>query len=394
VRGMALAAYAEQAAAPLDRVRRTWLGLILRSRTVAAVVTRRDRRIATLATVQVAVAFAGALYFPVLLFVLGPILLGVAHVAADVRYLVLRRRLESWWQNAVWAGCAALVAIRVVEELGLSANTANAETLTAAAFVGTAIFAGVRGGGSRRRAVAAAAMLTAATLGALSHPTTARLVFVHAHNLIALVLWVYLFARRRAVAVPVALVALGVALLASGALSSTTLASPGVRAFGLHAFVMSDWVAPFDSPRLALGVACAYVFLQSVHYGVWLSFVPQEELQGQGTLTFRMSARSLFTDLGTGGVAAVVIAALAVIGGAYFGIHRARSLYLSLAMFHGYLELALLAFFFVRREAPVPAEADRDRPEQRHTKNPTDWARPRFSCFEFGRLIRHSTHAR
>jgi hypothetical protein len=45
-------------------------------------------------------------------------------------------------------------------------------------------------------------------------------------------------------------------------------------------------------------------------------------------------------------------------------------------MFHGYLELALLAFFFVRRNAPVPAEADHDHPEQRHPKNPTDRARP------------------
>jgi hypothetical protein len=62
-----------------------------------------------------------------------------------------------------------------------------------------------------------------------------------------------------------------------------------------------------------------------------------------------MSARSLFSDLGVAGVAATAIAALAVIGGAYFEVHRARSLYLSLAMFHGYLELALLAFFFVAR---------------------------------------------
>lgn len=356
MRGLALASYAEQAAAPLDRFRRSWLGLILRSRAVAAVVTRRDRRIATLASVQVAVAFAAALYFPVLLFVLGPILLGVAHVAADIRYLVLRRKLESWWQNTIWAGCAGLVAIRVVEELGWSAHTANAETLAAAAFVATAIGAGVRIGGSSARAAMAAALLVAATLGALSAPTTARLIFVHAHNLVALALWAYLFARRRTVLIPIALVALCTALFASGALATTTLASPGVRAFGLHAFVVSDWVAPFESPRLALGVACAYVFLQSVHYGVWLSFVPQEELQGQGTLTFRMSAKSLFADLGARGVAAVVIAALAVIGGAYFGIHRARSLYLSLAMFHGYFELALLAFFFVARgRQPRPA---------------------------------------
>jgi hypothetical protein len=112
---------------------------------------------------------------------------------------------------------------------------------------------------------------------------------------------------------------------------------------------MSDWIAPFARPELALGVAGAYVFLQSVHYGVWLSFIPQEELEGQGTLTFRMSARSLLSDLGLRGALAVLLAALAVIVGACFAVHRARGLYLSLAMFHGYLELAMLAYFFVVR---------------------------------------------
>jgi len=61
-----------------------------------------------------------------------------------------------------------------------------------------------------------------------------------------------------------------------------------------------------------------------------------------------MSVRALFADLGTGGVAAVSLATLAVWMGAYLDLHRAQGLYLSLASFHGYLELALLIFFWVR----------------------------------------------
>jgi hypothetical protein len=72
-----------------------------------------------------------------------------------------------------------------------------------------------------------------------------------------------------------------------------------------------------------------------------------------------MSVRSLFSDLGAPGVAAVVIAASAVLLGACFDLHRARGLYLSLATFHGYLELALLAFLWVRgtSAAAPPTEA-------------------------------------
>jgi hypothetical protein len=137
-------------------------------------------------------------------------------------------------------------------------------------------------------------------------------------------------------------------VLASGALSAQTLASPFATSFHLHVFTVSDWLAPLADPRLAIGVTTSYLFLQSVHYSAWLSWIPQEEQAHRGTLTFRMSVRSLFSDLGAPGVAAVGLTATAVVLGACFDLHRTRGLYLSLATFHGYLELALLAFFWVR----------------------------------------------
>lgn len=355
--GISLETHLEQAAAPLDRARRLWFALLLRSRTLSHVLSRRERRITVVTALSVILAFGAALFLPVLLFVLGPILLGVLHVAADVRYLVLRRSLSRWWQNSVWVGCAALVAVRGLEELGALSDAARVETSVAAAFIAVAIGAGVAQDGGKWRALGAALALSLGASLSLAHPSASRLVFVHAHNVVAIVLWVYLYARRTSALFPLGLMVSGAVVLGSGALYRVTAESLGVSAFGLHVLSISDWIAPFATPSLAIGGVCCYAFLQSVHYGIWLNVVPQEELKNQGSLTFRMSVRSLFADLGAPCVLAVALALFAVVAGACIDVHRARGLYLSLAMFHGYLELALLAFFFVQRGGARPPMA-------------------------------------
>jgi len=346
---MSFLSAAERLSEPLDWCRRGWFRWLVQSDFVRATLAHRDRRIATIACVSVVVAAFGAVYFPVLLFTLGPIVLGVAHVAADVRYLVLRRKLARWWQNTVWFGCAALIAVRVAEELGWLRHAERIEFGTAAAFIGLAVFAALRERGSVARALLAGALLVIATTCALSQPKPTRYLFLHAHNLIAILAWAMLFrTSKRWLLAPFSLIVGGALLLGSGALFQQTLASPFAASFHLHVLAVSDWVAPFADPRLAVGVTTSYLFLQSVHYSAWLSWIPQEEQPKRGTPTFRMSVRSLFADLGASRVAAVGIAASAVLIGAYFNVHRARGLYLSLATFHGYLELALLSFFWVR----------------------------------------------
>jgi hypothetical protein len=157
---------------------------------------------------------------------------------------------------------------------------------------------------------------------------------------------------KRWLVLPLSLIAAVTALLGSGVLFRQTMTSTFVASFHLHVLAVASWVAPFANVKTAVGVTTAYVFLQAVHYSVWLSWIPQEQQPSRGTLTYRMSVRSLFADLGTTGVAAVAIAAGAVLVGACFQLQRARSVYLSLATFHGYVELALLAFFWARGAGP------------------------------------------
>jgi hypothetical protein len=99
---------------------------------------------------------------------------------------------------------------------------------------------------------------------------------------------------------------------------------------------------------LGVGLICAFVFAQSLHYAVWLTLIPQDDTKGEGIQSFRLSARSLLTDFGALGLMCVALLALAVVVGAVFDARVARNTYLSLAMFHGYLELALFAYFGCR----------------------------------------------
>ncbi len=363
----------ERAVAPLDGMRRAFFAPVRRRPWLLRWAARREPRLALIATAHALVALVIAIFAPVILIVLGPIVLGVPHVASDVRYLVLRRALPSWWRRAVWIGCGALIALRLGEELapgllpGGRLGFAELEILAVLCWVVGAAIAGSRARGSWRRMPWVVLPVAGLAALGLAHPIGSRLVFAHLHNLVAIGIWLALFRRRPLAAlVPLLVILGGVALLMSGAVFGLTLAHPALLSFaGLHLLAASDWLAPGLPVVLAVGLTATYAYLQSVHYAVWLIYVPQEDVRSEGTLTFRMSMRSLFRDFGGVALAGLVLLALVVAALAIGNPLRARALYLSLATFHGYLEIAMLAFFLTRAgglpragaERPVPAAA-------------------------------------
>jgi hypothetical protein len=122
---------------------------------------------------------------------------------------------------------------------------------------------------SVRRALVGALLAGAVGVAVLSNPAEARLVFVQGHNVVALVLWIYLYRRqRRSLAVPLVLIGSGSVLLASGIFYGVTLHHGQATAFGVHVLAASDWLAPGLRADHAIGMTSAFVFLQSVHYAV------------------------------------------------------------------------------------------------------------------------------
>jgi hypothetical protein len=364
---MSLALALERSLAPLDQARRAWFRVVQHSRLLSTLLARRESRLALIVAVHAPLALGLAIYFPVPLFVLGPLVFGVVHVAADVRYLILRRALPTWWRRVIAAFSGAFVALGALDASALWRTRPRLELVLATLFALFAVVAatlpgarpapgGARarrkdGGKSSRAGIASASFIALGAAGWL-WPETARLVLLHAHNLVAFLILFLLFpSRKRRLLIPLAVVG-GLALtLASGVFYRVSLAGVGVTAFHVHLFEVADWVAPGLRADVAIGVTTAYLFLQSAHYLVGLVLIPQREQRTQGTLTFRMSFRGLLRDFGARGLALVVLLISLVLLGAAFDAPRAQGVYLSLGMFHAYLELAMLGYFWVRAEA-------------------------------------------
>jgi len=342
----------EALAAPLDVARRGALSAVTRRRGLTLVVGRRDTRVPLLATAQIALLLAVTVTRPVWLFVLGPLLLGVPHLASDVRYLVLRQRVA---RPVIVLACAATLVMVALRGLPLAhvvvPGAARLEILTGGVWVVLALGAGARERRSLLPGVAVPLVLAVGVYAA-AHAGLARVVLAQAHNVVGVAAWLWLFRRnRRAAILPLGALAMGTLLLATGATLPWAMRTGGLEGLGVNLWRVGAYLAPGTAPTTGAALALVFVFLQAVHYAVWLVWIPQDELPGQGTLTFRMSGRGLVRDFGVVGLAIIAAGCIALAGAATFDARAAVGAYMSLAAFHGYLELAMLAYFAARGRA-------------------------------------------
>ena len=352
----AAAARAEQALWPLDRLR--WLAL--RGLTAGwpfgrTLARRRSVRVPVMLAVHAAAAFTLAVVAPSFLIAVTPLLLGVPHLAGDVRHLLVRRAWPRWWWGASAGFAVTLIAVRVAAE----AHARHAPGLAVEQGIAAAWIllgaAGALAAGARPRGwlvLAAAAALAAFAVGA---PRSCRMVLLHGHNLLAVAIWLLLFPRGRRLAwLPVSLILAGGVALASGVLIPWTVAHGRLAVVGLHLFAAADWLAPGLPDGPAIGLTMAFAFLQAVHYLIWLVGIPAADRPGEGGRSWRAAWRDLVRDLRPTGVAFVVGATVLVAGAGLLAAAPTRRLFLSIGSFHAWLELAVLAFALGRGSPGSP----------------------------------------
>lgn len=302
-------------------------------------------RVVLYGLVGVLTALVLALAAPAHTYAIAPLVLGVPHVLADVRYLVVKPGLHRRAWLAVLAGIPLVVSATTWQPaVGLSAS------------VVVALLA--RGPLARRLAVASVAAVVVAS--AAVWPRDAALAMVHLHNVVGAVFLLVVFTRRRWLeAVPVLAF-----LLVAGALVLGVFDDALLRPFALRAPEGADPVAttvaviaPLADPLLGLRVVALFVFAQGVHYVAWLRLVPELARGRRGLRSFSSSARAIVADLGPWVLGASALACL-VLGAVVFtrSLGDARSVYLTMAAFHGPLELAVLALVAVegRRSVAPP----------------------------------------
>ncbi len=318
--------------APADALRRRWLALV--APYARGLLVDRDRRVAAGFALACAAALVLATAAPLHLLALGPLVLGVPHVLADLRYLVWRPGLHRRGAFVLFVG-APLVAVVATGDPRWGFGAVAGAGLAAS-------------GGSRLRR--ALVTLGGLALVAVAHHLRAETTWAlaHAHNLVA-VLWLVLLLPWRARLAPLGLFAGGALVVASGVTLPVAgaLGTLAGAPLGVSLDEQTLVLAPFASPAWDRNLVVLFAFAQSVHYAVWLRLIPDALRPGKTPRSFSQSARALRADLGAPLLLAATVLALGVATFAAVDARGARHFYFAFALFHGYLELAALGLRFV-----------------------------------------------
>ena len=300
----------------------------------------RSRRVVWMGLLSICVSFTLTLAAPLWLLALGPVLMGVPHLLADARYLVVRPRLHE-------RGPLAILAALPLIATGFGAPAA----ISLLSIVPAVLMARASAG---RKAVGLAAWAALTTV-AIAWETPFLLAFLHLHNLIALGWWWAMRPRtKQSYLVPALVLACTAFLLAGGAEPIlTALGAWQAPGSGTSFTEFVDSTAPGLSGAVALRLVLSFAFLQSVHYALWLRLVPEDARQRPAPRPFRASWEALQKDFGLPLLIVFLGLALFIALWGLKDLANARWGYLRLAAFHGYLELAVAALFLVERKRPT-----------------------------------------
>lgn len=256
---------------------------------------------------MIALLCLAAIAAPAVLIVWMPIVLGVPHVGNDLRLLVAP--LPRWPRALAVIACGLLLVLRVIA-VATGVVLMRAEAVVVAGWL-LAMVSLAPTTPARFAAVAACAVAVIAL------PVTFATAAAFAHNLAAVVAWIVLArpGRRRAITMIAALAV---------ALALAMFVGPHVAGQG----ALLDKAAQTLFPGLPHGRALiiGFTLLQAVHYAMWLVYMP----------------RRWPPALALAGGAVVIAAGV-------MNATWARATYLSLATFHVYLELVVLAARLARR---------------------------------------------
>jgi len=319
----------------LDRARLAWLRAL--GPFARPLVRSRELRIAVFGATSILIALAATAAVPLYLLAIGPLVLGVPHVGADLRYLVFRPQLHR-------RGWLVLPAIALF--------VAHAFTYDPRYGIGVALLAVALARGRRHlRRAAAFAIAIAWMAAAFVDWRTTALVFAHLHNFAAVAfLWAWRPKRASTLHyVPIALFVLASVAIMLGAIDPIVerlhALDPFVGRTGIEwslALYAPGVIAPYGA-RLVL----LFAFAQSVHYAVWLRLVPEDDRERETPRTWSATLAALRHDVGLP-IALVIFAITATLAvWASMDLFSARLGYLRLVLFHGYLEMAALALLFV-----------------------------------------------
>ncbi|WP_224284169.1 hypothetical protein, partial [Streptomyces sp. LS1784] len=281
-------------------------------------------------------ALVPALRAPTGLAVLGLAAFGLLHNVLELRYVA--GRFATVLTGPLLRLLLALVTgIVLCRLLPPSRASQAAEILLAYGLLAAACRYGLRG---RPRLLAAGAvLLVAAGAASLAFPAYHFVVLAHLHNVVPLLFlaeWSRRLRRGRAgfLALQAGWVLVVPALLLSGLLDGLLSQRPGGWTDRLAAaYTPPAWL----TPEAGLRFLAVFAFLQTMHYVVWVWFLPRYAPEAAERFDARVPALRGVRAWALGAGAGVLLALLFAVDYA-----QGRSLYAALASYHAYLEFPVL----------------------------------------------------
>ena len=176
----------------------------------------------------------------------------------------------------------------------------------------------------------------------------------HLHNLIALLyflLWPRFVGRARGDAMPlmpILLVLGGALFLVLGGASSlgvNSIALDMEEGFGTplvqHLYSLAPEGVSFE---MGVRLVLLFAFAQSVHYGVWLRAIPEEDRPQPTPRSFTRAWNAMREEGSLNAMIVFAVLTLALIAWSAFDLGAARTGYLRFALAHGFLEVAVLVY--------------------------------------------------
>jgi hypothetical protein len=313
-----------------DLVRRWWLRRL--GRVVRPLIRRRELRVAVLGSTMVCTALIATLIAPLWLLILGPLVWGVPHLVADLRYMLVRPGYHRRAPLVVLAG-PPLLWVALGGPLLAGFVAAGLACLVARAKVG-------------RRALGVVMIAGLAGMFA-SLGRTGDFLFAHLHNVVAVALWWAWRPRSRLHWLPLVLM-----IAASGFLLSNTalsLASGGLEWFG--GGMSADyqmWRLAEPAPiEWALSLVLLFCFAQTIHYAVWLQLLPDDDRERASPPPLRTRWAGLVADMGWPLLLGAIAVSVGLAIWAVSDLMEACHGYFRMARFHGHLELAAATLMLV-----------------------------------------------
>ena len=314
--------------------------------------TRPVPRLVRLGLAHLLFGWFATLLAPVWVLLLAPLVFGVPHILNDLRLLILRppAPVASRLLLVIAGPLFVMTLMRGSLLLGAPRFPAPEVGLGFAAVLGAAWVVS-----KERGAIRHTLLLSILALGVACslRPHWCALILGHGHNLMAVALWLAFMHRaqvpRRA---QICLALLFLALVGALLLGLASAGNPAPIA-GLSFAGLRDALAPGLSPEAGNRVVMSFAFAQLMHYSIWVFLLPacarasQPSTSGvsQGRRTPSTVLADLRKELGQRGLAFCIVALISLPLLGLLDATGARSAYLSIVLFHGWLEIALVVYW-------------------------------------------------